>query len=109
MLLLKLRDGLDYLLHALPVARLQLLLHRRLVLALEWILLSDAVLELVDQCLDVLVELEADDARDHALLQEGDAVRQLLALLLDLDLEIWYPIELLLVVSLLYLDFLQLL
>lgn len=110
MLLLKLRDGLYYLLHALPVARLQLLLHWRLVLVLERILLvSDAVLELVDQCLDVLVEFEADDARDHALLKEGDAVRQLLALLLDLDLEIWYPVELLLVVSFLYLDFLELL
>jgi len=70
---------------------------------------SDAILELVDERLDVLVEFEADHARDHALLEEGDAVRQLLALLLDLDLEIWYPVELLLVVSLLYLDFLELL
>ena len=70
------------------------------------LLVPDAVLELVDQCLNVFVEFEAYDARDHALLEKCDALRQLLALLLDLDLEIRYPVELLLVVPLLYLDLL---
>ena len=62
MLLLELRDGLDHLLYALPVARLYLLLHRRFVFVLPMILLvSDAILELVHERLDVLVEFEADD------------------------------------------------